>query len=81
MSLLMTINSRKAFMLLSLNGNSFFKSSNPSSRQHLIRYIRSYNPTFVALQEIDGSDANNVQHLNILHQQFCSQQSLWTTLF
>ncbi|KAG0973755.1 hypothetical protein G6F29_012651 [Rhizopus arrhizus] len=74
----MTINSRKAFTLLSLNGNSFFKSSNPSSRQHLIRYIRSYNPTFVALQEIDGSDANNVQHLNILHQQFCSQQSLWT---
>ncbi|KAG1034707.1 hypothetical protein G6F43_013355 [Rhizopus delemar] len=66
-----------ALSLLSLNGNSFFKVSNPSSRHHLIRYIRSKSPTFVALQEIDQS-SDSFQHQNILHQQFCCQQSLWT---
>lgn len=70
-------NHRKALSLLSLNGNSFFKVSNPSSRHHLIRYIRSKSPTFVALQEIDQS-SDSFQHQNILHQQFCCQQSLWT---
>ncbi|KAG1229190.1 hypothetical protein G6F35_002156 [Rhizopus arrhizus] len=68
---------RKAFSLLSLNGNSLFKVSNPTSRKHLIRYIRSKSPTFVALQEIDNSGSNGI-HLQTLHRQFCSQQSLWT---
>ncbi|KAG1506717.1 hypothetical protein G6F52_011815 [Rhizopus delemar] len=55
----------------------FFKVSNPSSRHHLIRYIRSRSPSFVALQEIDNCGAS-LPHQNILHQQFCCQQSLWT---
>ncbi|KAG1615193.1 hypothetical protein G6F45_012498 [Rhizopus arrhizus] len=55
----------------------FFKVSNPSSRHHLIRYIRSRSPSFVALQEIDNCGAS-LPHQNILHQQFCCQHSLWT---
>ncbi|KAG1050387.1 hypothetical protein G6F43_007332 [Rhizopus delemar] len=70
-------NKRKAFSLLSLNDNSLFKVSNPTPRKHLIRYIRSKSPTFVALQEIDNSGGTGI-HLQTLHQQFCSQQSLWT---
>ncbi|KAG1035825.1 hypothetical protein G6F43_013167 [Rhizopus delemar] len=70
-------NTRKAYTLLSLNGNSLFKVSNPTSRKHLIRYIRSKSPTFVALQEIDNS-GSNIHHLQLLHQQFCSHQSFWT---
>ncbi|KAG1455260.1 hypothetical protein G6F55_007173 [Rhizopus delemar] len=65
-----------AFSLLSLNSNSRFKVSNPTSQKHLIRYIRSKSPTFVALQEIDNSGGTGI-HLQTLHQQFCSQQSLW----
>ncbi|KAG1441530.1 hypothetical protein G6F57_018677 [Rhizopus arrhizus] len=70
-------NKRKAHTLLSLNGNSLFKASNPPSRKHLIWYIRSKSPTFVALQEIDNS-GSNIHHLQLLHQQFCSHQSFWT---
>ncbi|KAG1047406.1 hypothetical protein G6F43_010143 [Rhizopus delemar] len=76
-TLLRSYNNRKAYTLLSLNDNNLFKVSNPSSRKHLIRYIRSHSPTFVALQEIDNSSSNN-NHLHLLHQQFCSHQSLWT---
>ncbi|KAG1508517.1 hypothetical protein G6F47_008389 [Rhizopus delemar] len=68
---------RQAHTLLSLNGNSLFKLSSPTSRKHLIRYIRSKPPTFVALQEIDNS-GSNIHHLQLLHQQFCSHQSFWT---
>ncbi|KAG1340279.1 hypothetical protein G6F62_005474 [Rhizopus arrhizus] len=70
-------NKCKALSLLSLNGNSLFKVSNPTSRKHLIRYIRSKSPTFVSLQEIDNSGSNGI-YLQTLHQQFCCQQSLWT---
>ncbi|KAG1601931.1 hypothetical protein G6F46_013915 [Rhizopus delemar] len=70
-------NKRKTHTLLSLNGNSLFKISNPSSRKHLIRYIRSKYPTFVALQEIDNS-GSDVHHLQLLHQQLCSHQPFWT---
>ncbi|ORE03774.1 hypothetical protein BCV72DRAFT_179952, partial [Rhizopus microsporus var. microsporus] len=75
--IIMIYNNRKAFKLLSLNGNSFFKVSKPSTRKQFIRHIRSYNPTFVALQEVDNSD-NPSSHFDLLHQQFVCHQSLWT---
>ncbi|KAG1039064.1 hypothetical protein G6F43_012587 [Rhizopus delemar] len=70
-------NKRKAHISLFLNGNSLFKVSSPTSRKHLILYIRSKPPTFVALQEIDNS-GSNIHHLQLLHQQFFSHQSFWT---
>lgn len=67
----------KAFKLLSLNGNGFFKVSKPSTRRQFIRHIRSYNPIFAALQEMDNSDSPFFQ-FDLLHQQFVCHQTLWT---
>ncbi|RCH84059.1 hypothetical protein CU097_007529 [Rhizopus azygosporus] len=56
-----------AFKLLSLNGNGFFKVSKPSTRRQFIWHIRSCNPIFATLQEMDNSD-NPFFQFDLLHQ-------------
>lgn len=73
----MIYHNRKAFKVLSLNCNSLFKVSNPLTRKQFIRHIRSYHPTFAALQEVDNSNSSS-SHFALLHQQFVCHQRLWT---